>query len=548
MAGATELLQRGMALHRGGDLAGAAREYRAILAREPDHPDALHLLGLIAYREGRLEDARALIGRALAGDPRNPVFHANLGNVAKDAGDVAAAAASYRSALDADPRMPAPRNNLGTLLLAQRRFDEAVACFRGVLDGAPDHARAWFNLGCALAQQGSLAAAADAHQRGTALAPDHAQGWGELGLTLLALGRLDEAVQAFGRRVDADPTDAGARADLALALHRRGDLEAARAHYEQALAQVPDALEVRCNYGALLQKTCDWGRLAQAWRPVVAAIEAGRPGVPAGLLVAQPGVDPALQWAAARANAATWADVAPAIGEPAMPAQRVAPQGASRLRIGYLSGDFRAHATAYLTAGLFECHDRARCEVVLLSYGPNDGSAMRVRLESGADAFVELSGMSDEAAAGRIAALGLDVLVDLNGNTDNGRMGIAARRPAPVQVSWLGFPGTLGAPFYDYLVADHTVIPAGSERWYTEQVVRLPGHISVQRPPAPASPGGPGARGARTSRRGGRPVLLQPGIQDHRSGLRPVARRADRRPAGHALAARGQPPGHRRPA
>jgi predicted O-linked N-acetylglucosamine transferase (SPINDLY family) len=458
-------LQRGIALHRSGDLEGAAREYRAQLALDPGNADAQHLLGLIAYRAGDLQDARRLLERALARDPDNPVFLGNLGNIHKDAGDVPQAMASYRRALVLDPNALGPRNNLGTLLLASGRIDDALACFRAVLQRAPDHARAWFNVGIASARQRDAAGAADALRRCVALEPGFADAWGELGLALQTLGMPDEAIAAFRTRVRLSPDVATAHADLALVLHRSNDLAAARASYERALALASDALEVRCNLCGLLQKCCAWDALDAHWPPVAAAIDAARSGVPPGLLVAQPGVSPAMQLAAARANAARWTTVAPV--------ERT--RGAhERIRVGYLSADFREHATAHLAAELFELADRARFEVVLLSYGPDDGSAMRARLQRAADAFVDLRELDDEAAARAIASREIDVLVDLNGNTDNGRMGIAALRPAPVQVNWLGFPGTLGAAFYDYLVADSHVVPPGAEAWYSERVVRLP--------------------------------------------------------------------------
>lgn len=460
-------LQRGIALHRSGDVAGAEREYRAQLALDPGNADALHLLGLIAYRSGDLREALRLVGGAVERDPDNPVFLGNLGNIEKDAGDTVQAMASYRRALAIDAGALGPRNNLGTLLMAAGQLDEALACFRAVLQRAPDHARAWFNLGVASARERDTRAAIDALRRAVALQPDFADAWGELGLALQTLGMLGEAVAAFRCRAGQLPGIATAHADLALALHRSGALREARASYERALSLAPDALEVRCNLCGLLQQCCDWSGLALHWPYVTTAIEAGRPGVPLGLTIAQPGVTPAMQLAAARAGAAQWSTVTPLARSRACGAR-------DRIRVGYLSADFRAHATAYLTAELFELHDRSRFEVVLLSYGPDDGSAMRARLARAADRFVDLSAKNDDEAARTIAASVLDILIDLNGNTDNGRMGIAARRPAPIQVNWLGFPGTLGAPFYDFLIADAHVIPPGSEAWYSERVVRLP--------------------------------------------------------------------------
>ena len=461
-------MQRGVALHRAGNLAAAAHCYEQVLALAPDHPDALHLLGLVRHAGRDMAGARSLVARAVAARPGNPAYLVTLGNVEKDAGNADAAIATYRRALELDPSLPAPRNNLGTVLMAAGHLDEAIACFRQVLAAQPAHVRAWFNLGEASARRHDWAGALAALRQATTLEPAFAAAWGEMGLVLLRVGQPVDAVAAFARRVALAP-DAVAYADLALALHRAGSLEPACDAYERSLALAPDALEVRCNYCALLQKACDWERLARAWPPVAEAIAQGRPGVPPGLLVAQPDVTPAMQLAAARANAARWSALPPVAAAPAR--VRVAP---ARLRVGYLSADFRAHATAHLAAEVLERHDRRTHEVVLLSYGPDDGSAMRARLAATADRFVELAALPDDAAARVIAEAGIDVLVDLNGNTDNGRMGIAARRAAPLQVAWLGFPATLGAPFYDYLIADAVVVPPGAEQWYAEKVVRMP--------------------------------------------------------------------------
>jgi predicted O-linked N-acetylglucosamine transferase (SPINDLY family) len=147
--------------------------------------------------------------------------------------------------------------------------------------------------------------------------------------------------------------------------------------------------------------------------------------------------------------------------------------------VGYVSGEFYEQATALLTAGLYECHDKARFRITAFDNGQNDLSPMRVRLEKAFDKFVDIAGLSDDAAAARIAAEDIDILVNLNGYFGERRMGIFARRPAPIQVNFLGFPGTLGAPYMDYIIADATVIPADEHRYYTEKVVTLPDSYQV---------------------------------------------------------------------
>jgi predicted O-linked N-acetylglucosamine transferase (SPINDLY family) len=467
LAEAEALLREAVVLHRAGRLAEAQRIYAQVLAADPEHPGALHLSGLVAHREGRLDDAIDLVGRAIARAPGSAVFHGNLGNLCKDAGRRDEAMAALRRALELDPGHVPARNNLGVLLLEGGENQGALEHFRTVIVQRPDHFRAHFNAGNALQRLGAPEAALAAWRQALELAPDFAEALEAAGGALLARGRFAEAIPLLRRRAALAEHSADAQADLALALHRHGDLEDAAVCYARALALAPDALEVVCNDCALLQKICAWERLAVQLPLVVRAIEDGRAGVPLGLLVSQPGFTPELQLAAARANAAAFTGLPPV-------SSRHDGSAATRLRIGYVSADFREHATAWLTAELFELHDRQRFEIVLVSHGPDDGGASRRRLQRAADRFLDVAALADEGAARRIADERLDVLVDLNGSTDNARMGIAARRPAPLQVNWLGFPGTLGAACYDYLIADRYVVPPGSEEHYSEAVVRLP--------------------------------------------------------------------------
>jgi len=467
MAHFDALLRDATRLLQAGRLAEADAACARILDEAPADADALHLRGLVAYRQARYDDALALLHQALERAPANAAFHGNLGNVLKDAGRRDDAIASYRRALALDPAQVPARNNLGVLLLEAGAHDAALAAFREVLATRPEHFRAHYNLGKALLASRDAVAAEASFRNALSLQPDFAPALADLGLLLLLQRRYDEAIVAFRRRATIEPAAGEAHADLALALHRAGALDDALASYERALAQSPDALGVTCNLCALLQKMCEWDRLAQHVPHVLAALREGRPGVPVGLTTTLPDVTPRMQLDAARANARAYA------GRAQMVAQRRIDRS-RRLRIGYLSGDFRAHATAYLATEVFELHDRARHEVLLFSHGPDDGSAARARIAAAADRFVDVSSLDDRAAARAIADAGVDLLVDLNGATDNGRIGIAAWRPAPVQVNWLGFPGTLGAAFYDYLVADAVVIPPGAEADYAETVIRLP--------------------------------------------------------------------------
>jgi protein O-GlcNAc transferase len=225
-------------------------------------------------------------------------------------------------------------------------------------------------------------------------------------------------------------------------------------------------LDVRCSFCTLLQKICDWERLALHVRGVLQALGQGQPGVPPDLLVSLHDVTPAMQLEAGRANAAALGSRSP------VSTHRIDPT-AARLRIGYLSANFHEDAIAGATAELPGLHDRSQCEVFAFSYGP-DAGGVGARLRESADHFFDVATLRDEECARRIAEHNIDILVDLDGSSDGGRMGIAAFRPAPIQVNGLGFPGTLGAQWYDYLVADRYVVPPGAEHFYAEEIVRLP--------------------------------------------------------------------------
>ncbi|HEY3178227.1 MAG TPA: tetratricopeptide repeat protein [Casimicrobiaceae bacterium] len=467
MTDSAALLRQALALHHAGRLREAQLIYSRVLTEDPDNAEALHLSGLVAFRESRFDDAIALLRRAVVCAPGNALYLGNLGNALKDAGRHDEAIATYERALELDPDQVSARSNLGAMHLETGTLEDAIREFRDVIARKPDHVRAHFNLGNALLRSGNVEAAERAYRRTLALNPDFAEALAQLALLLRTLNRHDEALALLRRRAVVDPESVQAHAELALALVRSGELEGALASYQNALAVAPDALDVRCSFCALLQKICDWERLTLHVRDVLQALEQGRAGVPPNLFVSLHDVTPAMQLEAARANAA-------ALGARRSVSTHRVDSTATRLRIGYLAASFRAHATPYSTGQLFSLHDRGQCEVFVFSVAPDGEGGISSSLRGLADQVFDIAALSDEDCARRIAECNIDILVDLNGNCDGGRMGIAAFRPAPIQVNALGFPGTLGAPWYDYLVADRHVVPPGAEPLYAEEIVRVP--------------------------------------------------------------------------
>jgi predicted O-linked N-acetylglucosamine transferase (SPINDLY family) len=300
-----------------------------------------------------------------------------------------------------------------------------------------------------------------------------------LGAVLSEQGRMDEAVESLRLAVDASPDDARYRGVLGQTLARCGLSEEAVEHLSAAIALAPEWLELEAELHRPLMALCDWSGLADSMERLRRAAD----------------TQPAEQWTR---RVSPWTALALPLKErmrrtiAVQHARRIeeaarmlarpvlAPRGErARLRIGYASADFHDHATAHLSAGLYEQHDRERFEVYAYSFGADDGSAYRRRLERGFDRFVDIRGLDAAAAAARIAADGIDILVDLKGYTAHARELIFALRPAPVQVSYLGFPGALQAPFIDYTVADEIVLPRAEAPECREAIAWLPDSYQV---------------------------------------------------------------------
>ena len=322
--------------------------------------------------------------------------------------------------------------------------------------------------------------------------PGFAPAYANLGVIHMVRGHAGAALEAMARSVELAPGHTDLRLNLADALARNWRLEDAIAHYREVLARDPNNARARALMLRPLLDTCEWAAAEAQIDFLVSAWQSDPSGpwasemLPFDTLVIT--VPPALRLDVARRYAArVQARVA---GTPPLP-RNATPRAGTRIRIGYCSADFYDHATAHLAAGLFERHDRSRFEVIAYSFGPDDGSEYRRRLMAAFDRFVEVRDEPFPATARRIAGDGIDILVDLKGYTGGARSEIFALRPAPIQVNFLGYPGTTGAGFMDYIIADRTVIPAEDRRWYAESVVWMPRSYQVnddRQPVAPETP------------------------------------------------------------
>ncbi len=467
-----------------GQPEAALPHFEGALAVAPDYAQAHNNQGVALERLGRLTEACASYRHAARLEPRAAQYHCNLANALRAEGALAEAEAAYRDALR-DPRFLPPVLNLAALMQGAGRGDEALALYRQAQAHHPHSAELAGALGTLLLETGNPAAAVTAFRQALSLQnPEAAAGvcatYRNLGLALYRLGRAAEAAEHLEQALALDPDDLGAlitRGQIALGSH---DIETALGHLEKALVLSPDHPSALISLLKLYQRLCRWAdfdRLVPRLDARAAAAAGGENGFVEPPLFHITRIDDlARNLDNARRTSAAIEQRARADG--ALPAASPRPRPDSslngRLRLGYLSRDYRNHPVGHLIHGLFAAHDRADFEVFAYSYGPDDDSPYRRGAERDSDRFVDLAGLSNGAAAARIQADGVDILVDLAGHTNLNRLEICALRPAPVQATYLGFPGGSGAAFFDYLIGDPIVTPPLEAGFYREALALLP--------------------------------------------------------------------------
>ncbi|HTI66053.1 MAG TPA: tetratricopeptide repeat protein [Caulobacteraceae bacterium] len=383
--------------------------------------------------------------------------HQNLGAAALASGRPEEAAEAFRRVIALLPGYAGGRYNLGHVLQALGRPGEAAEAYRQAIALQPDHLAAHNSLGAVLKAMGRPDEAAACYRRALELKPDFAEGWYNLGAVFLAAGRLDEAADAYRRALDLKPDYAEAHANLGNAFQAMGRFADAAAAYQRAIDLKPDFA------------TADSNRLL--------------------CLLYSPDITPGSLLAEHR----RWDERHGRRPGPSPAAHANPREPGRRLRIGYVSADFGAHPVGWFLTRVLAAHDRAAFEVSCYDNGGLDDE-VTARLRASAHHWRNLVGVGDDDAAAMVRGDGIDILVDLSGHTAKNRLPLFTRRPAPVQASWLGYPGTTGLSSIDYLVMDTAVMPPGAERRCSEAVVRLLHSRFCYDPPAyapaVADPGG----------------------------------------------------------
>ncbi|WP_341914705.1 tetratricopeptide repeat protein [Ferrovibrio terrae] len=384
--------------------------------------------------------------------------------------DFTTAADHLRAALALMPDRPSILTNLSGALLRLGGAVEATALAERAVALEPGLAEAWLNLANGREQLRQIADAMTACDRALGLKPDYADAWCTRGNLLAAQRRPGEAILAYDRAFGLRPGFAEAHANRGHAHHDLQRFDAALADYTAALRLRPTLPGLAGRRLQTRMQLCDWDGLEQDTAAVLQQVAAVKPAATPLALLATPAT-PAQQLACAAVHARTaWPQPAQAL--PGYP-------GHDRIRLGYFSADLHGHATAWLMAELFELHDRSAFEVFAFSYGPQSQDAMRQRLRAGFDHFIEIGALDDAAAATLARQHEIDIAIDLKGFTQEARPGIFAQRAAPVQVSYIGYPGSMGAGWIDYILADAVTVPQQQRPHYSEAVVRLPHSYQV---------------------------------------------------------------------
>lgn len=419
-----------------GDRHAAEQAYLKTLALDSKHQKAHFNLGLVYHMSGNLKQALASYQHALDINPSYSDALNNKGNVLKALGDLQGAYQCYSEAATIKPSAEV-YYNIGLVLQMLNRHGDAADAYICAVKHNGDYSEAWAGLGLALHKHGSHTQAVDAYKKALALKPYNADVWNSLGITYKKLKLLEPAIECFARAVTIKP-------DLS------------------------DAL------GALVQNklhACDWKHIDEVFSAVKASIHAGGALVPFNILATP--LSAHIQKQCAEQYTLCHFPQKPALTGVST---RYLHQ---KIRIGYFSADLHNHATAYLMADLFERHDRSRFEIAAFSFGAVTRDEMAIRVRQTFDEFYDVGSMSDLEIAKLAATKEIDIAVDLKGYTRGARPGIFAYMPAPVQVSYLGYPGTLGAPYIQYLIADKVLIPQEAQISYTEKIAYMPDTYQV---------------------------------------------------------------------
>jgi predicted O-linked N-acetylglucosamine transferase (SPINDLY family) len=493
--------QRALTYHQQGQLTQAEAAYQEILKAHPKHLDALIRLGTIAGQTGNLEQAVILFDKAIKVDPKNPVPFNNKGLALQGLKQWEAALASYNRAIALNGDYAVAYFNRGNILKELAQPDAALASYDQAIAIRSDFAEAYYNRGVILHERRQLDAALDSYGQAIAVRSNYAEALFNRGNIFRELTQWNDALACYDQAIAIRSHYAEAYLNRGDVLHALKQPAAAGASYDQAIAVRADYAKAYLNRGNIFRESkqldaalrdyiqaheidpelefllgtlrytrmqvCDWKDIDSDIGRLTTLLERDAAASPPFAVIAMSG-SAGLQKRAAQ----IWVSKRCSLNRSPAAIQKYDKH--DRIRIGYFSADFHNHATSFLIAGLLEMHDRSRFHVTAFSFGPESQGTMRERVTHACDEFIDVRHKTDTEIATLARTSQIDIAVDLKGFTEDNRAGIFALRAAPLQVNYLGYPGTMGADYMDYLIADRTLVPRESQRHYVENIVYLP--------------------------------------------------------------------------
>jgi len=496
-------LQQAIEAFQKGNFANADSILNSILNVDTQNLPALHILGLIKASQAKYKEAAELLARAARIHPNEASIQYNLAKALADSGSESESLPHHKKAVELAPTNPEAWLNYGKTLLNLGFYDDALTICDKAISLKPDYAAAYINKGAAYKELSRYDEAIAFAERALTINPNLAEAWNNKGIALKELKCSEDAINSFDRAISLKPDFAEAWVNKGNTLHELGRYEEALTHYDKALSVKSEYVEALSNKAVTLSelkrydeainhyekalylnpsfdwalgnclhikmKICNWVEFGKNLLSLENNIKSGKKATSPFAILSLCD-DPQLHKQCAEIYTKSKYPLNLSLG----PIVKHPKQ--EKIRIGYFSSDFRDHPVAYLTAELFELHDKFQFEIFAFSSGPDDKSAMRSRLNRAFTQFIDIRTMSDKRVAELARELCVDIAIDLGGFTAQSRPGIFSYRAAPIQVSYIGYLGTMGAQYIDYLIADATIIPVDSRSYFTEKIAYIPSY------------------------------------------------------------------------
>lgn len=457
----------------------AAAAYLRALNLSPNNAVVNGNLACVYYEQGLIDMAIETFRRAIRLQPNFPDAYCNLANALKEKGRVAEAEECYETALKLCPNHADSLNNLANIKRERGYVEDATSLYLKALEVFPEFAAAHSNLASVLQQQGKLTEAIHHYKEAIKISPTFADAYSNMGNTLKELGDVQGALQCYTRAIQINPAFADAHSNLASIHKDSGNINEAITAYKTALRLKPDFPDAFCNLAHCLQIICDWTDYDERMRRLVTIVgeqlQRNRlPSVHPHHSMLYP-LSHEYRKAIASKHALFCLEKVSILRKQPYDFSHYTKEKFKRLRIGYVSSDYGNHPTSHLMQSVPGMHNRDRVEIFCYALSPNDGTKFRSKVEREADHFIDLSSVPcNGKAADMIFSDQIHILVNMNGYTKGARNEIFALRPAPIQVMWLGYPGTSGAPYMDYIVTDKTTSPIELAEQYSEKLAHMP--------------------------------------------------------------------------